>query len=67
MDKPYGAWCEAFSKCKTEKERLALCERTEKGEFGEEVKWSLFGIGTLSTFELSRETVKSMRFYAKLE
>jgi len=67
MDKPYGAWCEAFSKCKNKKEWKALCERTENGEFGDQVKFSVLGIGTAATFELDRETVRNMRFYAKLE
>jgi hypothetical protein len=71
-DKPYTDWCTAYAKCKNKDSKLDLYERTFKGEFGPQVKFSLFGMWDYSDPELvdeliDSETISNMKFYARLE
>ncbi len=67
MEKPYTAWMEAYTSAKTKAKKLELYHRTFNGEFGVQVKHSLFGIGDEDRFMMDRDTLRNMKFYARLE
>ena len=67
MEKPYSVWLKAFTSAKTRSEMLDLYNRTYAGEFGEQVKFSLFGIGDVETFMMDKDTLRNMKFYARME
>lgn len=73
MNKSYTRWCAAYSACKNKQDKLHLYERTFKGDFGEDVKFSLFGYWDFDRLPhlvddlIDSKTISNMKFYAKLE
>ncbi len=67
MEKPYTAWVNAYTSARTKAKKLDLYNRTFDGEFGDQVKWSLFGLGEVDTFMMDKDTLRNMKFYARME
>lgn len=69
--RPYNAWIAAYAVAKTREAKVELMKKTEAGEYGDQVKHSVLGIGTFDPKHLEdvldADCVKSMKFYAKLE
>jgi hypothetical protein len=66
-ENPYSFWWSEFLACKTEAEKLVLYRLAFDGEFGSQVKHSLFGIGPFMPELIDAGTLHNMKFYAAME